>query len=127
MRSPGRLTAAAQILLLLPATLFMAALGIRSIPPAPLQSRHAASLLIDWFSGRPVLGLNVFLMAMPFAAFVIGGAGIVRSWTSDAELRQAARESLRILRTRSASIIIAIATLTAAGILAIVALHVLAN
>lgn len=46
------------------------------------------------------------------------------SWRSNAELRQAALESLAAVRAHLATLLIGGATLAAAGILAIVALHV---
>ena len=47
--------------------------------------------------------------------------------TLEAELRQTARQTLAAIRTHLATLLLAVATLMAAGILAIVALHVLTD
>ena len=75
--------------------------------------------------GRP--GLDVFLIAMPLTAFVIGCASVLRSWRGDAELRQAALRTLAAARAHLATLLIAGATLVAGSVLAIVALHVITD
>ena len=82
---------------------------------------------MEWFSARPLLGLDVFLIALPLTAFFIGGATVLRSWRSNAKLRQAALETLAAARTHLATLLIAGATLMAGGILAIVALHMISD
>jgi hypothetical protein len=123
MNTIRRSIAATELLLVFPATLFMTALFVRNLQPAQYEPAHTAGRLVEWFSARPLLGLDVFLIALPFAALVIGCATVLRSWRSDAELRQAALKTLAAVRAHSATLFIAGATLMAAGILAIVALH----
>jgi hypothetical protein len=118
-----RILAATELLLVSPATLFMTALFVRNLQPEPFEPAHTARRLVGWFSAHPPLGLHVFLLALPFAALVIGCATVLLSWRSDAELRQAALESLAAVRAHLATLLIGGATLAAAGILAIVALH----
>ncbi len=125
MRTIKRTIAATELLLVFPATLFMTALFVRNIQPTEYEPAHTAQRLVDWFSARPHLGLDVFLIALPFAAFVIGGATVLRSWRSDAEFRQAALETLAAVRAHLATLLIAGATVMAGGILAIVALHMI--
>ena len=103
----------------------MTALFVRNLQPAQYEPAHTARRLVEWFSARPLLGLDVFLIALPFAAFVIGCSTVLRSWRSDAELRQAALETLAAVRAYLATLLIAGATLMAGGILAIVALHMI--
>jgi hypothetical protein len=118
-----RTIAATELLLVSPAALFMTALFVRDVQAAPAEPAHTAQRVVDWFSAHLVLGLYVFLGALPLAALVIGGATVLGSWRTDAELRQAARETLAAVRAHLATLLIAGATLTAGGILAIVALH----
>ena len=122
-----RTIAATELLLVFPAALFMTALFVRNLQPAQYEPAHTAGRLVEWFSARPHLGLDVFLIALPFAAFVIGCATVVRSWRSDAELRQRTLETLAAVRAHLATMLIAGATLMAGGILAIVALHVITD
>ena len=83
-----------------------------------------------WWIGTPPVRFfawNIFLIAMPLVAFVIGGATVLRHWRNDPDLRQAAREAILVLRAHTASVLIAAATLLAGGILAIVALHLITD
>jgi hypothetical protein len=109
-----------ELLLIVPATLFMAALFLRAVQPI-MGTGH----LIDWFSRHTLVGLGVFLFAMPLAAGIVGLAVILRSWRRDAALRRDALEVFAILRANLAYLLIAISTLTAGGILTIVALHMI--
>lgn len=107
-------------LLVFPAVLFMVALFLREVQPLA-QTGH----LVDWFSHHVVLGLYVFLVTMPLAAFVVGSAIVLRSWRSDPEFRRATQEILNTARAHATSLLIAAATLMAGSILAIVALHMI--
>ena len=122
-----RTIAATELLLVFPAALFMSALFVRNIQPAPYEPAQTARRLVEWFSGRPILGLDIFLMALPFAAFVIGCATVRHLWRSDAQLRLVALETLVAVRSQWAGLLIAGATLIAGWILAIVALHMIAD
>ncbi|HEX4962557.1 MAG TPA: hypothetical protein VF173_17105 [Thermoanaerobaculia bacterium] len=127
MNAIKRTIAATELLLVFPAVLFMTSLFVRNLQPAPYEPAQSARRLVEWFSVRPHLGLQVFLMALPFAAFVLGGATVLRSWRSDEELRQAALRTLATVRAHLATLLIAGATLAAGCILAIVALHVMTD
>ena len=116
-----------ELILVFPAALFMTALFVRNLQPTKYEPAHSAQLLVDWFSARPRLGLDVCLIALPFTAFVIGCAAVLRGWRSDAELRQAALETFATIRSHLATLLIAGATLMAGGILGIVALHMITD
>ena len=122
-----RTIAATELVLVFPAALFMIALFARNLQPEHYEPAHAARRLVEWFSARPHLGLDLFLIAMPFAALVIGCATVLLGWRSDAGLRQAALQTLAAARAHLATLLIAGATLAAGGILAIVALHMLTD
>ena len=115
-----RTIAIIELLLLFPAVLFMVALFLREVQPLAQTGR-----LVQWFSQHVVLGLYVFLIAMPLAAFVVGCGIVLRSWRSDAEFRRATLEILTTVRAHVASLLIAGATLMAGSILAIVAIHMI--
>jgi anti-sigma factor RsiW len=127
MNTIKRTIAATELLLVFPAALFMTALFVRNLQPAQYEPAYTARRLVDWFSARPHLGLDVFLIALPLAAFVIGCATVLRSWRGDAQLRQAALETLAAVRAHLATLLIAGASLMAGGILAIVALHMITD
>jgi hypothetical protein len=122
-----RYIATLEFLFIFPASLFMIALFVREIQPPQYEPAQTARRLVDWFAARPLLGLDVLLIALPFAALVIGAATVLRTWRTDAQLRDAAVQTLAAVHAHVAALLILLATLIAAGILAIVALHVITD
>jgi hypothetical protein len=127
MNTFKRTIATIELLLVCPAVLFMTALFVRNIQPPPYEPAQSARRLVDWFSARPFLCLDIFLIAMPMAALLIGCASVLRTWRTDAQLRQVALSTLAAVRAHAAALLIAAATLTAGGVLAIVAVHVITD
>jgi hypothetical protein len=109
-------------LLVFPGALFMTALFVRNLQPTQYEPARTALRLVNWFSARPFLGLDVFLIALPLAAFVIGFAAIWRVWHTNTELRQAALKTLGVVNAHLGAFLTAIATLVAGTILFIIAL-----
>ena len=122
-----RAIAAVELILVFPAALFMTALFVRNIQPDPYEPARTARRVVEWFSARQFVGLDIFLVAMPLAAFVIGCAVVLRSWRNDAELRKATLQTFAVVRAHMAALVIAGATLIAGGVLAIVAVHVVTD
>lgn len=122
-----RSLAAIEILLILPATLFMLALFLRNVQPAPYEPAQTARHVVDWFAARPHIGLQIFLIAFTFAAVLIGAAATLRIWRNDQQLRRTAADTVATLRAHASFVLIAIATLVAGGILSIVALHIITD
>lgn len=127
MNTAKRYIATLELLLIFPGSLFMLSLFARDIQPVTYEPAHTAQRLVDWFSQHPVLALDIGLITLPFVAFIIGGAAVLRAWRTDPELREAAQQTLTFIRRHFAALLIAAATLTAGGILAIVALHVITD
>jgi hypothetical protein len=127
MTTMKRTVAVVEWLLIFPAALFMAALFVRNLQPVPYEPAETARRIVDWFSARPRLGLQVFLMALPLLAFFLGGTAVMRYWRNDPQLRLAAREMAITAWRHLAALLIAGATLLAGAILAVVALHVLTD
>jgi hypothetical protein len=122
-----RSLATLELLLIFPATLFMLALFLRNVQPEPYQPAQTARHIVDWFAARQVIGLQLSLMALPFAALVLGAITTLRTWRYDAQLRQKAADTLASVRDHASFLIIAAATVLAGAILSIVALHVLTD
>src|ERR1019366_3549187 len=127
MSTAKRTIAATELFLVFPGALFMTALVVRSLQPRQFEPAHSAQRLVDWFSVRPHVGLDLFLIALPLAAFVIGCSTLVRGWTRDAAMRRAALETVAAIRAHMATLLIAGATLVAGGILALVAVHMITD
>ncbi len=119
--------AATELLLILPATLFMAALFLRNVQPQQYEPAHTAQQIVMWYSARPQIGLSAFLVALPLTVLGTGCIILFRSWTHDVALRTAVHDTLATLRAHLATAIVAVTTLVAGGVLAIVALHVITD
>lgn len=91
-----------------PSVLFMTALFVRNLQPLQYEPPHTAARIGTWYSGRLHIGLWGLLIAMPLTVLVTGCVTLLHSWNAESALRQAA-------------------TLTAGGVLAIVALHMLTD
>lgn len=127
MKLPKYTVAATELLLIFPAALFMAALFMRNVQPPQYEPAHTAQQIVTWFAGRPRTGLWGFLIALPFTVLVTGCATLWRRWSNELELRESAVHTLAALRTHLTTVLVAGATLTAGGVLAIVALHLLTD
>ena len=127
MNLPKRTIAATELLLIFPAALFMSALFARNLQPPQYQPAHTAERVVAWYAERPRIGLWGLLIALPLAVLVIGCGTLLRSWSDEVELRQATRQTLAAIRAHLAVLLVAGAVLTAGGVLAIVALHMLSD
>ncbi len=125
MNARKRLTAIAELILLLPALLFMVSLFAQHLEPAP--PARAAQLVVEWFSTHVVFGLYVFLVALPLAALVIGGITVLLGWRGAEGIRQAVLDIFTAVRHHTSNLLIAGATVVAGGILAIVAMHMMTH
>jgi len=127
MNTLKRIVAATELLLVLPAALFMTSLFVRNLQPVPYEPATTARHLVEWFAAHPPIGLQLFLIALPFVAFVLGCATLLGNWLRDAELRQATVRTLAAVRAHLATVLIAGATLVAGCSLAVVFLHMAAD
>jgi hypothetical protein len=127
MKTIRRTIAATELLLILPAVLFMTALFVRNLQPLQYEPARTAQQIVAWYAARPGVGLWLLLIASPLAVLVTGCATLLRNWNDDADLRRAAHQTLAAIRAHFSMLFVATATLTAAGVLAIVALHSLAD
>lgn len=114
-----------ELALIFPAMLFMSALFIRNLQPQQFEPAHTAERIVAWYAARTQVGLWLFLIAFPLAVLLIGCVSLVRSWRSEAALQAAAFECAGAIRRHFAIVAVALASLASAGILAIVALHLI--
>jgi hypothetical protein len=126
MNSTKRILATTEFLLVLPAMLFMTSLLVRNLEPAQYEPARSAIRVVDWYGARPWT-LGIFLIVLPLAVFIIGCVALLRSWLTDAKFRQAALEAFAAVRAHLATLAIAGATVVAAGVLAVVAIHVITD
>jgi hypothetical protein len=126
-RMAHRSLAAAELLLVFPAALFMAALFVRNLQPQQYEPARSAEQIVEWYAARPHVGLWVLMIALPLLVMVAGGIALARGWQRDQGLRDAVRNTMGNLRAHFATFLIFGATAMAAGILAIVAMHLIAG
>jgi hypothetical protein len=119
--------ATTELLLIFPAVLFMTALFVRNLQPLQYEPAHTAQQIVDWYAMRPRVGLWVLLIALPLAVLITGCTTLLRRWSREAELRQAAQHTFATLRAHLATVLVAGATLVSGTVLAIVALHLLTD
>jgi hypothetical protein len=119
-----RAIAAFELVLIAPATVFIAAVFARDLVPQP----NAAGRFVTWFAGLPArVGLWGLLFVMPLAVLIAGCATLRQGWADDVDLRRDTRQAIAAVRSNGALALVALSTVAAAAILAIVAVHVLAN
>jgi len=127
MKTIQRSLAALELLLVFPAVLFMASLFARSVQPQQYEPAHTAQRIVDWYATHTPIGLWVLLIALPLAVLAIGLVTLIRQWRRNQALRTATLETIAVIRTHVSALLIAGATATAGGILAIVALHMMTD
>ena len=125
MNTLRRAVAAAELLLLVPAALFMAALFMRNVVPER-DPPNVFQGVVMWYEARS-WSLPVLLFGLPLVVLTVGCAALVQNWRSDAALRRATGQALVALRPYVALLLVAVAVVPAGSVLAIVAFHALAN
>jgi hypothetical protein len=121
-----RALAAAQLLLMFPAILFMGALVVRQLSPLQHEPAHTAHRIIMWYAGR-MWTLWALLISLPLAVLVTGFVTLLRSWSNVPELPYRAQQVLAAIYADRPMLCIAMMTLTAGVVLAIVVMHMAAN
>lgn len=119
-----RSVAVMQLGLILPACLFLAAVLITAgdQPPQYDLARLAQSL-VNWYSVR-AWTLFLFLLALPVASLVTGGVTLLAHGNRGGDVAHPGEWSMT---APIATLIVGWATITSAGILAVVAMHIAAN
>lgn len=127
MKTILRPIAAAELLLVAPAALFMTALFVRNLQPQQYEPARTAARIVALYASSTRIGLWLLMIALPLAVLTAGSIVLVRCWRADSALRQAARQAMAALRAHLAVFMIACATGSAFAILAIVALHLITD
>ncbi len=120
-----RAVAAAQLLLMFPAILFMGALVARQVSPLQHEPAHTAGRIVMWYAAR-MWTLWALLVTLPLAVLVTGCVTLLRSWSNVPELHRT-RQGLAAMYADRPMLCVAMMTLTAGVVLAIVAMHMAAN
>jgi len=139
MRQPGALRykaimgltndviAAWALVLIGPAVVFIAALFLRQVPPPTSQPARTADRIVKWYAGHPQLALWVFLLLLPFSAFLLGSAALLRTWDENPQLQYYAWRALAAIPEHWPAVSIGGATLLSAGVLAMITAQLMAG
>jgi hypothetical protein len=120
--------AAAETLLVLPASVLLAASVIRLMQPPGREPAHTIGLIAEWGLGHATpLSASILLIAMPLAALAIGVSVLVRRWKADGQLRADAQELLAVAERQAIAGVLLAGALVAIGILAAVVVHVITD
>ena len=106
--------------LLFPAVLFLAAVVIRNLPRQEIASR--AQWIVMWYAGRQWT-LWTLLVLLPFVVLIIGGTALFKNRFETRRQLDRLPASVHSLENFCVSLM----TFSAAGILLIVVLHMLAD
>jgi hypothetical protein len=109
----------------LPAALFLTAVVARDLQFLQFGPADTVQEIVTWYSVR-LRTLRVLLIVLPLAALVSGCVVLFRS-SSLADDGRIEKQPFAAIRTQLPTQIIAVATLAAGVILAVVVLHMLAN
>lgn len=115
-----RIIAVTDLMLILPASLFLLAVTARHIGPLA----YPAQQIVIWYATR-FWTLWVLMITLPLTALLIGCVTLLMN--GRAKERQTIRQRLAAIRKSVPLLIIAVSIFAAGAILAIVALHMLLN
>jgi hypothetical protein len=126
MNTVKRVIATAEVVLILPAALFMAALAVREWRPLQHEPTHTARLIVAWYTSRSWT-FPALLVRLPAAVLVTGCATLLWVWSADRASRKTTPRADDSLQVDASTLIIAATTLTAGYILAVIAMRLFVN
>ncbi len=122
------LVAVCEWLIVLPATLLLAAAALRMLQPRQYEPARTSWILLEWTAthvSRP--GAAMLFIGMPAVVVAAGCSTLLRKCWQDQTLRHDARMMLGILRRRLAFGVLTVAVLLAGTILAAVVAHIITD
>ena len=108
-----------------PAVLFVTALFLRRMPPPESQPARTADRIVRWYAAHPQFALWVLLLLLPFSAFLLGSAALLRTWGENPQLRYFAWRALAAIPAHWPAVSIGGATLLSVGVLVMITAHLM--
>lgn len=121
-----RTLAAAHLLLISPAVVFLIAVIVQRLPPLQQQPALTAQHIVSWYADR-MWTLWILLLALPLSVLISGGISLLRESSGSAEVSSLRQKALLAVHAAQARTSVALTTVTAAVIVGTVVLHMLAN
>lgn len=119
--------AALALTLVGPAVLFVTALFIRQLPMPWSEPARTAERIVGWYASHPQLSLWVLLLLLPFSAFILGLAALLRTWGDNPKLQYWAWRALTEIPEHWPAVSIGGLTLLALGVLVMITAHLMAG
>ena len=115
-------------LLILPATVFLAAAALRLLQPREYQPARSSWIIFEWtMTHGSRFGAAILFIAMPGVVLIAGCATLVRNWRQEPGLRHDSAMTLTILRRHLPFGLLAAAVLLAGTILTAVIVHLVTD
>ena len=110
-----------------PSVLFVAALFLRqSLRPGTPPAR-SADRIVKWYAAHPQFALWVLLLLLPMSTFLLGSTTLMRTWDNNPRLQYYTWRTLAEMPEHWPALSIGVATLLAAGVLAMITGHLFAG
>ena len=115
-------------LLVLPATLLLAAALLRQLQPRQFEPARTSWVIFEWTATHiSQTGAAWLFLVLPAVAAVAGCVGLILAWRSSETLRQDTVAVFTTLRRNLAVAILGLGTLLAGSILAAVIVHIITD
>ncbi len=115
-------------LMVLPATVLLAAAALRMLQPRQYEPARTSWIIFEWtMTHVSRVGAAVLFIGMPGVVFAAGCGVLLQNWRKDQALRHDVTTSFAVLRRHFAFGLLAAAVLVAGTILAVVAIHVVTD
>ena len=121
-----RALAAAHLLLISPAVLFLVAVLVQGLQLLRNEPAHTAQHIVLWYAER-MWTLWILLLALPLSVLISGCLWLLRDSSAGGQIASLPQKVLAALHPVGARTSVAVTTLTAAVIVGVVILHMLAN
>jgi len=121
-----RTLAVTHLLLISPAVLFLVAVIVQRLQPLQKELALTAQHIVMWYAQR-TWTLWILLLALPLSVLISGCISLLRDSSGRAEVAGLPQKALAPLHPVGARTSLAVTTVTAAAIVGIVVLHMLAN
>ncbi|MGH9575310.1 MAG: hypothetical protein ACRD40_17490 [Candidatus Acidiferrales bacterium] len=120
------LLAIGEWLMILPASIFLAAAVLRQMQPAEFEPTHTSSAIFSWAVSHVThTDAAVIFIALPAIVLLAGCIALLRAWTSIEPFRQDLNDAIGILRRNFAACAVVSAAALGGAILAAVIAHLI--
>ncbi|HEV2206888.1 MAG TPA: hypothetical protein VGR36_10130 [Candidatus Acidoferrales bacterium] len=109
--------AVSEWVMVLPATVFLAAAALRELQPRQYEPSHTSWIIFEWTMQHVSrLGAGILFLGLPALALMIGCGLLAQKWHGDDMFRQDAIVAFSALRRHIALALVTVATALAAAI-----------